>query len=162
ASGTSFAAPIVTGIAALVWAATPRLTNVQVASVLEQTATRPHGTGWLPTAGWGVVDARAALESVLGHDAVDALSLSGVHLAGGRSPGTPLTATVRATWSDEMPVVGGATPTCSAAVSGTAVRTTVTLATGILSCTFTLPAGSAGRHVTGSLALSAPALPTAT
>src|SRR5262249_17214912 len=162
ASGTSFAAPIVTGIAALVWAAAPRLTNVQVASVLEQTATRPPGTGWLPTTGWGVVDARAALESVLGRQAVHAPSLADRPLAGPRSPGTPLAATVRATWSDEMPVVGGATPACTAAVGGTAVRTRVALATGILSCTLTLPAGSAGKHVTGSLALSAPAPPTPT
>jgi subtilisin family serine protease len=162
ASGTSFAAPIVSGIAALVWAAAPRLTNVQVASLLEQTATRPPGTSWLPTAGWGVVDARAALESVLGHDAVDALSLSDLHLAGARSQRTPLTATVRATWGDEMPVVAGATPGCNAAVGGTAVRARVALSTGILSCTFTLPARSAGKRVTGSLVLSAPALPAAT
>jgi subtilisin family serine protease len=162
ASGTSFAAPIVTGIAALAWAAAPRLTNVQVASLLEQTATRPPGTGWLPTNGWGVVDARAALESVLGHDAVDAVSLSDLHLAGLRSPGTRLTATVRATWSDEMPVVAGATPSCRAAVGGTAVRARVALSTGIVSCTFTLPPRSSGKHVTGSLVLSAPPVPAAT
>jgi subtilisin family serine protease len=60
ASGTSFATPAVAGIAALVWAAAPGLTNVQVASVLEQTATRPEGTAWLPTVGWGVVNAQAA------------------------------------------------------------------------------------------------------
>jgi subtilisin family serine protease len=162
ASGTSFAAPIVSGIAALVWAAAPQLTNVQVASLLEQTAKRPPGTGWLPTTGWGVVDAHAALESVLGHDAIDALSLSDLRLAGARAPGTPLTTSVRATWDDGMPVVAGATPACNAAVGGTAMRTTVALSTGILSCRFTLPAGSSGTHVTGSLVVSAPALPTAT
>jgi subtilisin family serine protease len=162
ASGTSFAAPIVTGIAALVWAAAPDLTNVQVASVLEQTATRPAGAGWLPTTGWGIVNARAALESVLGRKAVDGLSLSSLRVAGARTPGTLLTATVRAAWNDAMPVAAGATPTCKVAVGGRAVRSRVTLATGILSCTFTVPAGSTGKHVAGSLALAAPALPAAT
>jgi subtilisin family serine protease len=162
ASGTSFAAPIVTGIAALVWAAAPGLTNVQVASVLEQTATRPAGAGWLPTTGWGIVNARAALESVLGRKAVDALSLSSLRVAGARTPGTLLTATVRAAWNDEMPVVAGATPTCKVAVGGKAVRSRVTLGSGILSCTFTVPAGSTGKYVAGSLALAAPARPAAT
>jgi subtilisin family serine protease len=162
ASGTSFAAPIVTGIAALVWAAAPSLTNVEVASVLEQTATRPAGAGWLSTTGWGIVNARAALESVLGRKAADALSLSNLRLAGARTPGTALTATVRAAWSDELPVVAGATPICSVDVGGRAVRTRVSLATGIVSCTFTLPARSAAKHARGSLALAVPALPTAT
>jgi hypothetical protein len=130
--------------------------------VLEQTATRPAANGWLPTTGWGIVNARAALESVLGRKAVDALSLSGLHVAGARTPGTPLTATVRAAWNDEMPVVAGATPACNVTVGGKAVRSRVTLGTGILSCTFTVPAGGAGKHVAGSLALAAPALPAAT
>jgi subtilisin family serine protease len=85
ASGTSFAAPAVAGIAALVWAAAPGLTNVQVASVLQQTATRPPGTGWLPTLGWGVVNAQAAVESVLGRKAVDLLALSQLRVAGTRT-----------------------------------------------------------------------------
>jgi hypothetical protein len=42
------------------------------------------------------------------------------------------------------------------------VRTRVSLATGIVSCTFTLPARSAAKHARGSLALAVPALPTAT
>ena len=153
ASGTSFAAPIVTGIAALVWAAAPRLTNVQVATVLEQTATRTAATGWLPTTGWGVVNARAALESVLGRKAVDGISLSSLHFAGARTSGAPVTATARATWNDGLPVVVGATPGCAVTVGGKTVRSRVTLGTGIVSCAFTLPARSGGKHVTGSLAL---------
>ena len=39
ASGTSFAAPQVSGAAALVWAANPSLTPVQVAQILKETAT---------------------------------------------------------------------------------------------------------------------------
>jgi thermitase len=60
ASGTSFAAPEVSGAAALVWAANPALSAQQVASVLKQTASN-HGT-WTPDAGYGVVDVAAAVQ----------------------------------------------------------------------------------------------------
>lgn len=60
ASGTSFAAPQVTGAAALVWAANPSLSAEQVASLLEATASG-HGT-WNPELGFGVLDVAAAVE----------------------------------------------------------------------------------------------------
>jgi len=161
ASGTSFAAPAVAGIAALVWAAAPGLTNVQVASVLEQTATRPAAS-WTPTVGWGVVNAQAAVESVLGRRAVDTLSFSRLQVAGVRTPGAALTATVRATWSDATPVVTGATPTCRLAVGGKALRSRAALSAGVVSCAFTLPPRSAGKRVTGSVVLAAAATPPAT
>jgi len=161
ASGTSFAAPAVAGIAALVWAAAPGLTNVQVASVLEQTATR-SAASWTPTVGWGVVNAQAAVESVLGRRAVDTLSFSRLRVAGVRTPGAALTATVRATWSDATPVVTGATPTCRLAVGGKALRSRAALSAGVVSCAFTLPPRSAGKRVTGSVVLAAAATPPAT
>jgi subtilisin family serine protease len=58
ASGTSFAAPEVSGAAALVWGANPGLTARQVAAVLEQSAS---GNGWGPELGWGRLDAGAAV-----------------------------------------------------------------------------------------------------
>ena len=58
ASGTSFASPEVAGVAALVWAANPRLTAQQVAKVLKQSAT---GTRWNFELGWGRLDAAAAV-----------------------------------------------------------------------------------------------------
>jgi subtilisin family serine protease len=58
-SGTSFAAPEVAGVAALVWAANPELTARQVATILKLTAT---GQGnWTPSLGFGVLDAAAAV-----------------------------------------------------------------------------------------------------
>jgi len=60
ASGTSFAAPEVAGVAALVWAADPRLTFRQVATILKQTASG-HGT-WSPDLGYGVINAAAAVQ----------------------------------------------------------------------------------------------------
>ena len=58
-SGTSFAAAEVSGAAALVWAANPRLTAKEVAEILEETAS---GDGvWTPDLGYGVVDVQAAV-----------------------------------------------------------------------------------------------------
>jgi thermitase len=62
ASGTSFASPEVAGVAALVWAANPRLTAQQVAKVLKQSAT---GTRWNFELGWGRLDAAAAVQLAL-------------------------------------------------------------------------------------------------
>jgi subtilisin family serine protease len=59
ASGTSFAAPQVSGAAALVWAANPLLTAAQVAQILKETAS--GGGRWTPELGFGVVDVGAAV-----------------------------------------------------------------------------------------------------
>ena len=60
ASGTSFAAPEVAGVAALVWAADPKLSFWQVATILKLTAS---GRGvWSPGLGFGVIDAAAAVQ----------------------------------------------------------------------------------------------------
>jgi subtilisin family serine protease len=59
ANGTSFAAPQVSGAAALVWAANPALRADEVASVLEQTAS---GRGsWSRELGYGILDVAAAV-----------------------------------------------------------------------------------------------------
>jgi subtilisin family serine protease len=80
--GTSAAAPIVAGIAALVWAAYPQLTAAQVRQALECTATKvdQRAGGWVDGRskmyGFGKVDAQAALEFAR-------------MLAQGASPATP-------------------------------------------------------------------------
>jgi subtilisin family serine protease len=58
--GTSFAAPIVSGIAALVWQVEPRLASEQVAEVLTRSARQTRGRGWNEFTGAGVVNGRAA------------------------------------------------------------------------------------------------------
>lgn len=60
-AGTSFAAPEVAGVAALVWAVRPDLTNAEVAAIIEQSARRT-APGWTPTMGCGLLDAGAALQ----------------------------------------------------------------------------------------------------
>lgn len=71
--GTSFAAPQVSGVAALILSVNPDLTAKQVADIIEQTAqkvggynyqntyTRPNGT-WNNEMGYGLVDAYKALQ----------------------------------------------------------------------------------------------------
>jgi membrane-anchored mycosin MYCP len=59
-SGTSYAAPVVSGIVALVRSRAPELTARQVMRRIEETARRP-AAGWDPVVGHGVVDALAAV-----------------------------------------------------------------------------------------------------
>lgn len=66
--GTSFAAPIVSGIAALAWQVEPRLASEQVADVLIRSARRPGGRGWDEYLGWGVVDGEAAVRLARAYD----------------------------------------------------------------------------------------------
>lgn len=63
-SGTSMAAPHVTGVAALVWSARPSLTAAQVRSLLERTALDLGSPGQDPRFGHGLVQARAALDAL--------------------------------------------------------------------------------------------------
>jgi hypothetical protein len=67
-AGTSFSAPEVAGVAALIWAARPGLKNYQVADIIKQAARR-DATGWTPTMGCGLLDAGAALELATGRSA---------------------------------------------------------------------------------------------
>ncbi|BBY79900.1 mycosin-4 [Mycolicibacterium pulveris] len=59
-AGTSYAAPVVTGVAALLRARSPELTARQVMQRIEATA-RPPAAGWNPVVGHGVVDPVAAV-----------------------------------------------------------------------------------------------------
>ena len=63
AVGTSFSAPIITGVAALVWQKYPWFTPANVSDTLLTTATR-LGTAPAPnpTYGWGLVNAAAAID----------------------------------------------------------------------------------------------------
>lgn len=59
-SGTSYAAPVVSGVAALVRSRWPQLTARQVMARIEDTARRP-AAGWDTVVGHGVIDAVAAV-----------------------------------------------------------------------------------------------------
>ncbi|MCF6385760.1 type VII secretion-associated serine protease mycosin [Mycobacterium sp. MBM] len=62
-SGTSYAAPMVSGVAALIRAAAPQLTARQVMHRIESTAQHP-AAGWNPLVGYGVVDVLAAIRGI--------------------------------------------------------------------------------------------------
>ena len=61
--GTSFAAPKVAGVAALIYAHNPGISPAQVETLLMQTADPVGGPGFDPKLGHGIVDAYAALTS---------------------------------------------------------------------------------------------------
>ena len=69
--GTSFAAPIVSAVAALTRQANPLLTPAQVADVIRRSATQTLGTGWNRYTGAGLVNAagRGHARAHLRHDA---------------------------------------------------------------------------------------------
>ncbi len=62
--GTSMAAPIVAGIAALARHLNPGASTADILRALKQSAARPAGSGWGPELGWGIVDAGAAIDAV--------------------------------------------------------------------------------------------------
>jgi len=62
--GTSLAAPFVSGVAALILANDPTLTNVELWQVLNRTAVPQGGTGYNTNYGWGVVNAWNAINAL--------------------------------------------------------------------------------------------------
>jgi subtilisin family serine protease len=79
--GTSFAGPIVSGLAALAWQAEPRLASEQVGEVLTRSAV---GRGWNERTGAGVADGMAAVELARVYDVVAPRSRARVHRHGNR------------------------------------------------------------------------------
>jgi subtilisin family serine protease len=63
ASGTSFAAPFVAGLASLMIANDPTLTNVQVMNIIKSTARDVGTPGVDQYTGYGIIDAAAALKA---------------------------------------------------------------------------------------------------
>ncbi|MFN3650210.1 MAG: Ig-like domain-containing protein [Armatimonadota bacterium] len=91
-SGTSFSAPVVAGVAALMLSANPALTPAEVEQALEQGALDRGTAGWDTDFGWGRVNAAEALR-----------------LSGGSTPG-----------DQEPPTVSLTAPAAGATVAGLA------------------------------------------
>jgi type VII secretion-associated serine protease mycosin len=96
-AGTSFAAPIVSGIAALVRAQNPALTQAQVGDRLRTSARDAGPRGIDPYYGYGVIDAARALGVPLAADFPLALGTGEPNDVPARAtpitPGTPISAT---------------------------------------------------------------------
>ncbi len=65
--GTSFSAPIVSGVAALMLSANPDLSGPQVQDILKQSADDLGPSGWDPSYGWGRVNAARAVDLALSY-----------------------------------------------------------------------------------------------
>jgi subtilisin family serine protease len=151
ASGTSFSAPEVAGVAALVWAARPELKNYEVANILKQSATRPAGTGWQPDRGWGVLNAARALELATGRSSADQVVLGAAHLDSAPRAGKQFTIHVAARWQDGMAVDSGSAH-CTAAVGGRRIASVDgVLEAGSAACSYRIPSWAARRRMTISV-----------
>lgn len=64
-SGTSFACPLVSATAALMFSQDPGLNNTQARSILKQTATDINQTGWDKYTGYGLLNAELAVKAVM-------------------------------------------------------------------------------------------------
>jgi subtilisin family serine protease len=64
ASGTSFASPLAMSVAAQIWGLRPNLTNAQVLSIMQSTATQPAGYTQAKF-GYGIVNSGAAVLKAL-------------------------------------------------------------------------------------------------
>jgi subtilisin family serine protease len=62
--GTSMAAPQVAATAAMMRVLNPDATVSDVLTTLKRTASRPAGTGWTGSLGWGILNAGAALDAI--------------------------------------------------------------------------------------------------
>lgn len=69
--GTSFSAPIVAGVAALMVSANPSLSSIQIQDFLKQSSDDRGMAGWDPIFGWGRVNAAHAVEAALGSEGID-------------------------------------------------------------------------------------------
>ncbi len=151
ASGTSFSAPEVAGVAALVWAARPELKNYQVANILEQSATRPAGTGWTPDRGWGVLNAARAVELATGRSSADSVQFTDVYPEAAARAGRVFTIDTQAAWQDNIPLNEGEL-SCAVRVGRTSLPgRTEAIKEGSGSCSWRLPAKSGRKRMTGTV-----------
>jgi len=154
ASGTSFAAPEVAGVAALVWAARPELKNYEVADIIKQSATRPAGGGWTPDRGWGVLDAARALELATGMPARDEVLLGMPGYDAAPRAGRRFAVRMSAEWQDDVAVDRG-TIRCVASAGGRRIAAVGgTVAAGSASCAYRIPAWAARRRMSLSITVA--------
>ncbi len=154
ASGTSFSAPEVAGVAALVWAARPELLNYQVAEIIKQSASRPAGSGWTADRGWGVLDAARALELATGRPSADEVVLGGAHAGVAPRAGRRFTIRARASWQDGMPLDGGTTHCTTTARGRRIASVDGTFSAGVAACSYRVPSWAAGRRMSISVSVT--------
>ena len=138
-TGTSQAAPHVTGVAALVLSRNPSLTNVQVASILNSTATDLGTLGYDTYYGWGLVNAQTAVENALS-SGLNATVLSVPAVRG--LVGTPVTLSATLQMTNGTPVVGRS---LNFTVDSAFLGASLTDSRGVATFPYALP-GTWGHH----------------
>jgi thermitase len=132
-SGTSFSAPVVAGVAALVISVNPSLTATQIQNVLKQSADDLGAAGWDPSYGWGRVNAARAVSLALG-------------TSGGGGGGTADTT---------PPTVSFGSPAAAATVSGTvSVQVNAGDNVGVASVSFSVDGASQGSDTSSPYSFS--------
>ena len=97
--GTSFASPIVSGLAALAWQAERRLASEQVAEVIVRSAT---GGGWNEFTGAGVVDGKNAVDIAARYDVIGPKAKGKARRRGNKVKGTVARTQDRTDPGDEL------------------------------------------------------------
>jgi subtilisin family serine protease len=97
--GTSFAAPVVSGLAALAWQAERRLASEQVAEVMVRSAI---GSGWNEFTGAGVVDGKRAVDLAATYDVLGPKARGKARRRGNRVKATVARSKDRADAGDEL------------------------------------------------------------
>lgn len=149
--GTSMATPHVSAVAALVWSAEPAATNAQIRSALTATAQDLGAAGRDVYYGYGLVQAKAAIESLVGSGG----TTTTVHVADLDSAKTfsknkwTATVTIKVVDQSGAPVSGAVvtggwsagytgTGTCTTTTAGTCSVTTGSMKLTVTSVTFTV------------------------
>ncbi|HMJ96504.1 MAG TPA: S8 family serine peptidase [Thermoleophilaceae bacterium] len=97
--GTSFAAPIVAGLAALAWQAERRLASEQVAEVMVRSG---NGGGWNEFTGAGLVDGKKAVDIAATYDVIGPKARGKARRRGNRVKATVARAKDRTDAGDEL------------------------------------------------------------
>jgi subtilisin family serine protease len=106
ASGTSFAAPIVAGVAALVMSANPALSGTDVQDILKQNADDLGTTGWDITYGYGRVNAYKAVLAAMAVTSTNTAPVVNISSpASGSVVSNTVAVNIAATASQEIAVV---------------------------------------------------------
>jgi subtilisin family serine protease len=118
ASGTSFAAPFVAGLASLMIANDPSLTNMQVMNIIKSTARDVGTPGVDQYTGYGIIDAAAALKAPKDYFLLAGISrVEVVQKGGNQAVRVHGTATANALKSARLEIARGDAPTSWTQVS---------------------------------------------
>jgi subtilisin family serine protease len=117
ASGTSFSAPFVSGLASLMISNNPSLTNRQMVNIIKSTARGVGTPGVNQYTGYGIIDARAALKAPKDYFLLAGISrVEVVQKGGSQAVRVHGTADANALKSTQIEIGAGETPTTWKAV----------------------------------------------